>query len=113
MNLDRLEALEKAATAGPWTRIYGTVSFVEGKVTMCSPGRQDKEVAANSDFIAALRNAAPALIAEVRAARRWLAESDTPIASASADSDMWQFIQTRKAREAYKALVAANSGGEG
>lgn len=35
-------------------------------------------------------------------AREWLAQSDTPIASASADADMRQFIQTRKAREAYR-----------
>jgi hypothetical protein len=84
--LAELERLERAATPGPW------VSVVEGRdqmsgdsvivtaddprqdypdvyVSIAVNGRLHPAAAADQDFIAAARNAVPALIAEVRRLR--------------------------------------------
>ena len=55
VDLDKLEALEKAATPGPWDSHNIRRYFLF--------------VGPNQDFTLALRNAAPALLAEVRELR--------------------------------------------
>jgi hypothetical protein len=68
MNLDDLEALEAAATAGPWTALdtgsEGSSVRAQGlvpRVARLTDGQLDK-CQADAAFIAALRNAAPELI---------------------------------------------------
>jgi hypothetical protein len=72
--LDALEKLAAAATPGPWTiqfttmstRVYGPPeSFVCGM-----PAIDDPTVEPDAHFIAAAREAVPALIAEVRRLRK-------------------------------------------
>lgn len=67
VDLDALEAAEKAATSGPWT-IHGRESVFTNsapvlRVSDCFQGRHD------AYLIAEVRNALPSLIAELRAAR--------------------------------------------
>lgn len=62
--LAELKALEKAATAGPWvTRFDGAVyrEVVRGEVPVCEHASREEAA-----LIAALRNAAPALIAAAK-----------------------------------------------
>ena len=71
LDLAKLDELEKAATPGPWR--YGVfdsvqlgqpgmVSMEDGTIVFCDNGRSSGEMeCADADFIAALRNAYPAL----------------------------------------------------
>ena len=83
VDLDRLQALHEAATPGPWAR-RGDVSIkadpngfsdvlIPGPVRCgryCLGGSSDIEVESSDlDLIVAMRNALPALLAEVRALR--------------------------------------------
>ena len=83
LDLDKLEALEKAATPGPWglqtekeMGDYGSVigEYLTGIGTrLCEVvvynDDYGNQVVHNGQLIAALRNAAPALLAEVRQLR--------------------------------------------
>ncbi len=86
LDLDRLEAMMEASSCG-------AVLPDEFSTSGWSPE--------SSAFIAAIVNAAPALLAEVRAAREWLRDVD--------ESSNTRGVAYRS----YRALVAANSGGEG
>jgi hypothetical protein len=79
IDLDRLERLEKAATSGPWSVATGYAShgFHEGIVTgsdsadfrtILKPNWSLPNALGNIEFVAALRNAAPDLIAAARTA---------------------------------------------
>ncbi len=72
LDLDELERLENAATPGDWFR--GARDMTEHTIgTMADVvARLDFEYGDDADFIIALRNAAPQLLAEVRAARHVL-----------------------------------------
>ena len=83
VDLDKLEALEKAATPGPWElqteREMGDYGSVIGEYLTGIGTRLCEVVVYNDDYgnqvvhnaqlIAVLRNAAPALLAEVRQLR--------------------------------------------
>jgi len=85
MTIEQLEALEKAATAGPWAvdgtskqvKIVHPVSPVDGCVAnrsvvcraMLSGPRHMKYARANMEMCAATRNALPALLAVAKAAK--------------------------------------------
>jgi hypothetical protein len=74
--LDRLDGLARAATPGPWkASIEGRDHFSGSHVILT--GGEDIEMTgaslADHDFVAAARQAVPALIAEVRALRARLA----------------------------------------
>jgi hypothetical protein len=89
--LDRLEELERSASPGPWRR-YADGSTVPGYDVLPglvsdkwtdltahnNPPRED-----DLDLIAALRNAAPALLRIVRAAERYADSDDEGAADAS------------------------------
>lgn len=88
--LDRLEALAGAATAGPWAArpdrcgVFHTVDDARG----CSvldwhdgPNEPTFRMQADAEFIAAAREAVPALVAEVR---RLTKERDEAMALATA-----------------------------
>lgn len=67
LDLDALEALEKKAAPSPWESYHGSVLLPgEDYIDCFSPNGHTGEL------IAALRNAAPQLIAECKAAREWL-----------------------------------------
>ncbi len=113
IDLDALEALEKAATVGDWFGEDGEVyarapagGNYTSQITVVSgsDGETGMNWARAEDIalIAAARNVLPALLAEVRAAREWLKQEDR--------GGLWS---PEQAKDAYRALVAANSGGEG
>ncbi len=134
IDLDALEALEKAATERPWKAHTETFKFwrngldafdkahsrgVTPNVSYVWKETEDGErdvftmltgngptSPQNAALIAALRNSAAALLAEVRAAREWLTEIDHDGRPYSSKKEM-------QLRDAYRTLVAANSGGEG
>src|SRR5690554_6617443 len=83
LDLDKLERLEREATPGPWRlkrrafeyNIFAVVidfssdlEAVHG-LNLCRISELDRDGESNLDLLIALRNAAPALIAELRAAR--------------------------------------------
>lgn len=82
VDLDRLEALLGAATPGEWQacgcRKCGLVWAPPDSLLFTGGGGEDcpslsgEQTANNRDLIVALRNAAPALLAELRAAREEL-----------------------------------------
>ena len=63
LDLDAVEAAERAMAAGPWAADHGYVTSTAGAVATCIGPDAEHDAAG----IVALRNAAPALIAEVRA----------------------------------------------
>lgn len=67
VDLDRLEALEKAATGGEWR--YSAPHVLSGDTYMADFYDAFESSEADAEFVAAIRNAAPALIAEVRELR--------------------------------------------
>jgi hypothetical protein len=80
LDLDRLAALENAATAGPWvSRRLDECRFAIGQnpigrtAVITSQGNDE----ANGDLIAAARNALPALLRELREARAALAARES------------------------------------
>ncbi len=115
LDLDKLEALEKAANPKPWEasigedmsvyqgsqyhRVIGpdpNMSSLQNKCELPRYGRRPSEDAA---LIAELRNSASAMLAEIRAARAWLKAVE-------------EGSNTKEqAYLSYRALVAANSGG--
>lgn len=85
LDLDKLEALEKAATPGPWVIDDANnelIAIMDREDCydyladfMPAPCTLDyKKASANAAFIAALRNAAPALFAAARDGLKWRAE---------------------------------------
>jgi hypothetical protein len=118
--LDDLAVKEKAATAAPWhvsnstdidTNLDGDERHCEWLSEVTAKGEDATEYLSllitscglhqfavpNAEFIAALRNYAPRLIAEVKAAREWLNASDMPHFEVDA-------------REAYRRLVEQHDG---
>lgn len=122
--LDQLERLEKEATAAPWElvpfggtptpagvrciarprpdlakdfppKIYGP-AFREESVFHCGFGVKESDCR----FVAALRNAFPAIVAHVR---RLEAERD----QLKADLDLWRPLTHEEAEAAYEAAEAA------
>lgn len=84
IDLDELERLEREATPGPW-RWADDYKTTRGETTYTLAGYQGMGVLpcdgifnapldCDEVFIVALRNAAPALFAELRAARKRIAE---------------------------------------
>lgn len=127
--LDRLEALANAATPGPWVVNGGVPEQVVHSPTKRHPNRtsfmpivwlQQTDYASgeyvadmmdgDAQFIAAARDAVPALVAEVKRLRglveaayregwktgTWSAE-DTAELNESAENADWQYSQCRKA----------------
>ena len=121
IDLDKLERLEREATPGPWRlkrrafeyNIFAVVidfssdlEAVHG-LNLCRISELDRDGESNLDLLIALRNAAPALIAELRAARERIAELEDPskvdpdllqmamrIAAGHADSsDAWALLE--------------------
>lgn len=85
--IERLEALERSATAGPWIAgdmgngwpsIYVGYSEILGNLgqewTQDGNGNATESVWETYDFIAATRNAIPALLAVAKAAKLYLSE---------------------------------------
>ena len=74
VDLDALDALHAAATAGEWTNCFGdTVDSVNGaRIAWCDTdvGPDDDGEFHNAALIVALHNAYPALAAELRRARK-------------------------------------------
>ena len=72
--LDRLDALEKAATPGPWTiQSDGYATCPVGSIAVdYSISYPEEGTAEDLDFLVAARNALPALIAVARAADEWV-----------------------------------------
>lgn len=77
-DLDKLEALEKAATRGPWEVLdYGPNRPLEilggpgprNILEVYSADEKSSEELASAEFIAAIRNAAPELLKEFRELR--------------------------------------------
>lgn len=93
VDLDELERLERAATQWPWAGGNAFDIFTDDDAARRGePGTHiahtdpsdDKEFdkgRADRDLIVALRNAAPALIAELRAARERIAELEEHISA--------------------------------
>lgn len=84
VDLDELERLEREATPGPWRWADGYKSMY-GDAAYTLAGYQDMGILScdgifnsprdcDEELIVALRNAAPALFAELRAARKRIAE---------------------------------------
>jgi hypothetical protein len=85
VDLDALERLAEAATPGPWCTLSGSISHVDGRVDGVHAGSVGEMVIGcgrsyckkprgdDATFIAAARDAVPALIAEVRSLRASLA----------------------------------------
>lgn len=79
IDLDELERLEREATPGPWE--WNGIAIEAGRTDVLAPGESNSfgygtiHIAEeDQDLIAALRNAAPTLIAELRVARKRIAE---------------------------------------
>ena len=77
-NLDELERLYNAATPGPW-RVLGTQGvaiWVADEILVGGNRLNHRDSRANTEFIVALVNAFPALLAELRALRELEAALD-------------------------------------
>lgn len=92
IDLDKLERLEREATPGPWHWKHNDIVQRDeaGKFVADVAGmyRDDDgypswgaDNAANTELIVVLRNAAPAMIAELRAARKRIAELEEYISA--------------------------------
>ena len=138
IDLDKLERLEREATPGPWEPETWCGEYDPGWCgvgPLCLPsGEEDPDddgpespcatrAATDAALIAALRNAAPAMIAELRAARECIAELDAPkktdpdlfqiavrLAAGHADaSDAWALLEEV---ERLRKRVAELEGGD-
>lgn len=110
LDLDGLDALDRAATPGPWTIEYpGDAERAQpahlrmqgefGPHEILVDHRRDlSSPLPDAAFIVASRNSLKALVAEVRAAREWLKDYD--IAGTAGG---------RAARETYRKVVEENS----
>lgn len=102
IDLDELERLEREATPGPWDlkgRCLGYNIFAERAIDLSGGfdavhglplfriSELDRDGESNLDLLIALRNAAPAMIAELRAARARIAELEGRL-SRCADADL-------------------------
>ena len=69
IDIDKLEALQKSATPGPWIHGYQDPRSIfaddAGPSFICTPGHDG-----DADLFVAVRNALPELLAEVRRLRR-------------------------------------------
>lgn len=77
LNIETLEALEQAATPGPWKFWDSHINEIEPEIA--GPDRtviMRSRINEDADFIAALRNAAPALIAAAKEADELRADRD-------------------------------------
>ncbi len=108
VDLDRLAALSKAATPGPWDARLDAPNIVWRvhagglKVAWVSDNMYPGEKEAI--LIAELRNSIDALVAECRAAREWLRTAD--LINGVECRDTVRCIDTMiKAREAYRRIV--------
>lgn len=129
IDLDELERLEREATPGDWYwskdddyRAHYLISSPRLE-TVLECDHCNEPDTADKNFIVALRNAAPALIAELRAARERIAELESPskvdpdllqmamrIAAGHADaSDAWALLEEV---ERLRKRVAELEGGE-
>jgi hypothetical protein len=89
VDLEELEALERKASEKPW-EADGDWVF----------GFDDQAISTEDDaaFIAKLRNAAPSLIAELREARKRIAEAHADIVSAAIEADKINAGRGRQAK---------------
>jgi hypothetical protein len=108
--LERIEKLAEEATPGPWTANCDYVNNTEGFI--CNTGTTE-----DADFIAAIRNAFPAMAAEMKrlmeiekATRErydaWVKYSERSWHGDEAEADAWV-----KYLRADQALVAMLEGG--
>lgn len=146
MNLKELEALEKAATPGPWwangldiesshvivaegekwVQLYNTETGEPSRLikphqrtdkddtddddivilsTSSILGDRDfEEAQATADLIVGMRNALPALLAEVKAAREWLRAYEPGLGV----KGTYDVTSVNRARDAYRKIVEAN-----
>lgn len=99
IDLDKLERLEREATPGPWDlwdleergagynilaeRVIDFGGGLEAvhSLSLCRITEMDRDGKANLDLLIALRNAAPAMIAELRAASERIAELEEHISA--------------------------------
>lgn len=77
IDLDELERLEKAATPGPWDIDEEVWGPDRTRVVECKLWAREDVAEHNERVIVATRNALPALIAELRAARAVITAHDT------------------------------------
>lgn len=73
LDLDALEAAEKAATPGPWRLNERRIESADVYLCEMLGSITNPKVAADAEFIVFLRNNARALIAEVRRLREFVA----------------------------------------
>lgn len=113
MNIDELERLEQAATAGPWYTNgmgYGAEHGTEYEVSTeggAGIWTAHCQVPADAAFIAAARNALPVLLRVARAAQALYAEWDRPVGETPREYTMaWQDMVTRRDEELRAALAA-------
>lgn len=110
VDLDELERLEKAATVGYWQCVRCPASLISSGGYFLG----EFEELRNTAFITTSRNALPALLKEVRAAREWLkSDSLCPRIVDPDEDDMEDILPLIAnidiAREAYRSIVAENS----
>lgn len=126
VDLDRLEALEKAATAGPWTVVdygHGTVIVKSNHKSVCwrqSYGPAGKQARHDYELVAATRSALPALLRELREARAvasaasaYLQAADAAAERPATDAGLRVVLDARDALRAALAARESQGGGGG
>ncbi len=118
LDLDALSKLEAEATPGPWKEFWDHKKVRVVPESSIFPIFEDDQESdgkrmRDAALIAAARNSLPALIAEVKAAREWLAKEDALDESAKGATTPYcgedEFVVAQAAREAYRAIVEVNS----
>jgi len=107
IDLDKLERLEKAAFPSPWSiDMDRVVTTVYCETNGHHVGGFDDDPSAS--FIVALRNAAPALLAELRRLRAIEAAAREVAANVEDDIDeRLRYVVVQPSREEWAALNAA------
>jgi hypothetical protein len=96
--LDRLEELEQVATSGPWRWDGGTL-VDDGHDEAIGISRASAVQTDDAELIAALRNAAPALLRVARAAERWHRAEIVPGTIDAAIRELDEAVQALKERD--------------
>jgi hypothetical protein len=112
IDIDKLEALERAATPAPWVYDDGIEQdeHTQHRARPETVGPFGADAARTDDciFLAVLRNAAPALLAEVRRLRAIEAAAREVAANVEDDSDsLLGCVVVQPSREEWSAFKAA------
>ncbi len=115
IDIDKLEALERAATPAPWVYDDGlSRSFPRARPETVGPFGADAARTGDCIFLVELRNAAPALIAELRRLRAIEAAARDIAQVTEERDDPWVSVPiTARQWDALKAALAAKEGGNG